>query len=89
MIGHDLGESEGHFDAALQEKRSHAPHELERIPCIHFGEEARFEALFFANTTFSKTDQPTVSYLDQISGAQRDSISTDLGVNVPLRTGGT
>jgi len=52
-------------------------------------EEARFESVFFANTTLSKTDQPTVSYLDEISGAQRDSISSDLGVNMPLRTGGT
>ncbi len=52
-------------------------------------EEARFEALFFANTSLNKTDSPAVSFLDQISGSQRDTVSSDLGVNVPLRTGGT
>ncbi len=52
-------------------------------------EEARFEAAFFSNINYSKTDMPGVSYLDDITGSQRDYASTDLGVQVPLRTGGT
>ncbi len=52
-------------------------------------EEARFEAAFSSNLSFSKTDTPRVSYLDDITGSQRDSVRTDLGVRVPLRTGGT
>ncbi|MGB2808686.1 MAG: TolC family protein [Sedimentisphaerales bacterium] len=52
-------------------------------------EEARFEAAFFSNINYSKTDMPGVSYLDEITGSQRDYASTDLGVQVPLRTGGT
>lgn len=51
-------------------------------------EEAKFEALFFANSTFNKSDTPSVSFLDQITGSQWDSINTDLGVSMPLRTGG-
>jgi len=52
-------------------------------------EEARFEAAFFSNINYSKTDMPGVSYLDEITGSQRDYASTDLGVQVHLRTGGT
>jgi len=52
-------------------------------------EEARFEAAFFSNINYSKTDMPGVSFLDEITGSQRDYASTDLGVQVPLRTGGT
>jgi len=52
-------------------------------------QEAAFEAAFFSNTNFYKTDTPRVSYLDQISGSQVDRFQTDLGVQVPLRTGGT
>jgi len=52
-------------------------------------EEARFESAFFSNINYSKTDMPGVSYLDEITGSQRDHASTDLGVQVPLRTGGT
>ena len=52
-------------------------------------EEARFEAAFFSNIGYTKTDMPGVSYLDDITGSQRDYASTDLGVQVPLRTGGT
>ena len=51
-------------------------------------EEARFEAEFFSNVSFSKTDRP-VAYTLDISGSQADSFGTDLGVRVPLRTGGT
>ena len=52
-------------------------------------EEARFEAAFFSNINYSKTDMPGVSFLDEITGSQADSARTDLGVRVPLRTGGT
>jgi outer membrane protein TolC len=52
-------------------------------------QEAQFEAAFYSNMTFSKTDTPTASFLDEISGSKVDYISTGLGVEVPLRTGGT
>jgi len=52
-------------------------------------QEAQFEAAFYSNLTFSKTDTPTASFLDEISGSQIDYTSTGLGVQVPLRTGGT
>ncbi|MDH4239674.1 MAG: TolC family protein, partial [Phycisphaerae bacterium] len=52
-------------------------------------EEARFETAFFSNINYSKIDMPAVSFLDEITGSQRDYASTDLGVQVPLRTGGT
>ncbi len=52
-------------------------------------QEAQFEAAFYSNLTFSKTDTPTASFLDEISGSKVDYTSTGLGVQVPLRTGGT
>jgi len=52
-------------------------------------QEAQFEAAFYSNLTFSKTDTPTASFLDEISGSQVDYAGTNLGVQVPLRTGGT
>ena len=52
-------------------------------------EEAKFEAAFSSNMSFTKTDRPSVSYLDVITGSQSDSLRTNLGVQVPLRTGGT
>ena len=52
-------------------------------------EEARFGAVFSSNLTFGKSDTPVVSYLEQITGSQVDYTRTDLGVQVPLRTGGT
>ena len=52
-------------------------------------QEAQFEAAFYSNLTFSKTDTPTASFLDEISGSQVDYFATNLGVRVPLRTGGT
>ena len=51
-------------------------------------EEARFEAAFFSNITYAKTDTPVATFLD-ISGSNVDYSYTDLGVQVPLRTGGT
>jgi outer membrane protein len=52
-------------------------------------QEAQFEAAFYSNLTFSKMDTPTASFLDEISGSKVDYVSTGLGVEVPLRTGGT
>ena len=52
-------------------------------------QEAQFEAAFYSNLTFSKMDTPTASFLDEISGSQVDYTATGLGVEVPLRTGGT
>jgi len=52
-------------------------------------QEAQFEAAFYSNLTFYKTDTPTASFLDEISGSQVDYTATGLGVEVPLRTGGT
>ncbi len=48
-------------------------------------EQARFESMFFASHTLNKTDTPTDTSL---SGSQTELQSNDLGVNVPLRTGG-
>ena len=52
-------------------------------------QEAQFEAVFYSNLTYSKTDTPVASFLDEISGSQVDYLGTNLGVQVPLRTGGT
>ena len=52
-------------------------------------EEARFEAAFFSNITYAKTDTPVASRLEELTGSQVDRSHTDLGVQVPLRTGGT
>jgi outer membrane protein len=49
-------------------------------------QQAKFEAAFSAGTTFSKTDTPTSSTL---TGSQGENINTNLGVQMPLRTGGT
>ena len=48
--------------------------------------EAQFEALLFANANYSKTDTPTSTTL---SGSQTDARSGDVGVLIPLRTGGS
>jgi outer membrane protein len=52
-------------------------------------QEAQFEAAFFSNLTYSKTDTPVASFLDEISGSQVEYSNTDLGVQIPMRTGGT
>jgi outer membrane protein len=52
-------------------------------------EEARFETAFFSNINYSKSDMPGISFLDKITGSQVDNARTDLGIQVPLRTGGT
>jgi outer membrane protein TolC len=51
-------------------------------------EEARFEAAFFSNMSYVKTDTPVASWFDLV-GSQVDASSMDFGVRVPLRTGGT
>ena len=50
-------------------------------------EEAKFESAFFSNITYTKTDTPEATTFD-ISGSKVDYSYTDLGVRVPLRTGG-
>lgn len=52
-------------------------------------EQAAFEAAFSTNLTYSKRNTPRASSLDEISGSQVDYFRTGLGVQVPLRTGGT
>jgi outer membrane protein len=49
-------------------------------------EEAKFEAAFSITASYAKTDTPTATTL---SGSAVDSSNVDLGVQVPLRTGGT
>lgn len=49
-------------------------------------QEARFEAAFFSNVGFTRTDTPTST---RLSGSRVDYSNVDLGVQVPLRTGGT
>jgi outer membrane protein TolC len=51
--------------------------------------EAVFESAFTSNIVYSKTDTPTVTTLDAISGSNVSNSYADLGVQVPLRTGGT
>ncbi len=51
--------------------------------------EAAFEAAFTSNMVYSKTDTPQASFLDEISGTKTSYLYNDLGVQVPLRTGGT
>src|SRR5258706_5306521 len=48
-------------------------------------ERARFEWLFTASTNYAITDQATASKLES---AQSKGLSTNVGVTVPLRTGG-
>lgn len=48
--------------------------------------EARFEALFFGGVNYSDTESPTASNL---VGGETNSASTNLGVRIPTRAGGT
>jgi outer membrane protein len=50
-------------------------------------EEARFEAAFSATAVYSKSNTPVASTIE-IAGNQVDTTYADLGVNIPLRTGG-
>lgn len=49
-------------------------------------ERAKFEMAFFSNFSYGTTDTPTATTLE---GQKVDSSRFDLGVQVPLRTGGT
>ncbi len=49
-------------------------------------EEAQFEATFSANVDYSKSTSPPAS---QLVGSSSEDASTNLGVSIPLRTGGT
>ena len=49
-------------------------------------EEAKFESSFFANLSYSSIDQPSVIVQQE---QQYKSQTADLGVQVPLQTGGT
>lgn len=49
-------------------------------------EEAKFEAVFFANIRQTATDRPTST---ELVGTQADQTEFDTGVRIPLRTGGT
>jgi outer membrane protein len=51
-------------------------------------EEAKFEAAFVVNSSLSKSSQPSFSYLSEISGSDVSAVRNDLGVEVPLTTGG-
>jgi len=59
-------------------------------------EEAKFEASFFANATFTKWEQPSGRVVDigdgtfvtSVAASQTEQTNADLGVQVPLRTGG-
>ncbi len=51
--------------------------------------EAVFESALTSNIVYSKGDTPTVTTLDAISGSQVSTTYSDLGVQIPLRTGGT
>ncbi|MEM9414111.1 MAG: TolC family protein [Planctomycetota bacterium] len=48
--------------------------------------EARFEALFFGSINYADNESPTASNLE---GGETTSASTNLGVRVPTRAGGT
>jgi len=59
-------------------------------------EEAKFESAFFANANLIKSDQPqgravlvSDTPVPAVGISQIERIQTDLGVQVPLRTGGT
>lgn len=51
-------------------------------------ERAKFESAFIANINYFKFDQPNVSKVN-IDGSQGNNTNMGLGVNMPLKTGGT
>jgi outer membrane protein len=52
-------------------------------------EEAKFEPRFLPGLTLSKSNSQPISQYSEIYGTTTDSISPKLGVEMPLRTGGT
>jgi outer membrane protein len=51
-------------------------------------EEAKFESSFLAGLNANKWDRPSPGFLGRIEGSSGESIGGNLGVQVPLRTGG-
>lgn len=51
-------------------------------------QEAKFESAFYSNVNYANSNYPGISFSDQITGSKSESINTNLGVQVPLRTGG-
>ena len=51
-------------------------------------ERAKFEASFYTNVNYYKIDQPAAANL-AIQSSQSETANVDLGVQVPLQTGGT
>ncbi|MCP4255991.1 MAG: TolC family protein [Planctomycetes bacterium] len=51
--------------------------------------EAVFESALTSNMVYSIGDTPSATGLDTVSGSQVKNLYTDLGVQIPLRTGGT
>lgn len=49
-------------------------------------EEAKFESTFSGSVSYTKSNAVSASI---IQGTQTDSVTTDLGIDMPLRTGGT
>ncbi|MBN1973163.1 MAG: TolC family protein [Sedimentisphaerales bacterium] len=52
-------------------------------------QEARFESAFNSNVSYYNTNSPPASYSDYISGSKGEGTNANLGVQVPLHTGGT
>ncbi|MBN1816820.1 MAG: TolC family protein [Sedimentisphaerales bacterium] len=61
-------------------------------------ERAKFEAAFFTNTNFIRTDRPggtiteipgSGTFVPSITSSQNENIPLDIGVYLPLQTGGT
>ncbi len=52
-------------------------------------EEAKFEASFSIGTRYNNFDRPAANEYDIIAGSKGNALSSALGVNLPLRTGGT
>jgi outer membrane protein len=51
-------------------------------------QEAKFESAFTSYVNYANSNNPGISYSDQITGSKSENTSTGLGVQVPLRTGG-
>ena len=55
---------------------------------ISGAEEAKFESAFFTNVRYTKLDRPVSNALI-VSGSMADIADVDLGVEIPLQSGGT
>ena len=52
-------------------------------------EEARFESTFNSGISYSNSNSPSANYVQQITGSKSESSTANLGVQMPLKTGGT